>query len=102
MDIRKEKVAKQARQNTLHLGDFNASHERTLKTNAKVAANRRLYLDGYAKGYQGIPFESFTDLIENDGKMVQRKDHPGFKAGYNQGFVDRMKKEEGKNSHKTR
>ena len=82
----KDRIAKLAKETTLNYGEFLASKERTLKTNAKVAGNRKLYLDGLSKGLQGVPFDSFTDLIEYNGEMIQRKKHPGFKAGYNEGL----------------
>ena len=101
MEIRKEKIAKIAQQNNLRHDEFVASHERTLKTAAKEALNRKLYLDGYSKGLQGIPFDSFTDLIEYNGKKIKRKDHPGFTAGYEKGSALRFS-QEANNNHKTR
>lgn len=85
MKNRNDEIIKLARGTNLHFDEYQASKERTLKTNAKIARNRKLYLDGYSKGLQGISLESFTDLIEKDNEMIQRKDHPNFKAGYNAG-----------------
>ena len=66
-----------------------------------MASNRKLYLDGLSKGLQGVPFDSFTDLIEYNGEMIQRKMHPGFKAGYDKGLQKKNILEE-KGSNKTR
>ena len=95
----KDRIAKLAKETRLNYGDFLASKERTLKSDAKVAANKKLYLDGYRKGLQGVPFDSFTDLIEYNGEMIQRKDHPGFKAGYIKGLNEI---ENNNINHKTR
>ena len=96
------RIEKLARQTTMHFDEYEASKERTLKSNAKVAANQKLYLDGYAKGLKGVPLESFTDLVEENGKIIQRKDHRNFKAGYARGLQELKNQLEINNSHKTR
>ena len=93
------KIAKLARESNLHHNDYVESYERKLKTDAKLASNRKLYLDGYRKGLQGIPFESFTDLIEYNGEKIQRKNHPGFEAGYIKGLNDLAKIENNNNNN---
>ena len=98
----KDRIAKLAKEGALNYGEFLASKERTLKTNAKIAANKKLYLDGYRKALQDIPFESFTDLIEYNGEMIQRKNHPGFAAGYEKGLKERISLEKSDNNYKTR
>ena len=84
----KERIAKLAKESTLNYGEFLASKERTLKTNAKIAANRKLYLDGLRKALQNVPLESFTDLVDENGVMVQRQEHRSFKAGYKAGMEE--------------
>ena len=94
-----QKTAKEA---LIHFDVSEAARERTLKANAKLAANQKLYLDGYRKGLLGVPLESFTDLVEENGKMIQRKDHRNFKAGYLQGCKELASKVEENNNHMTR
>ena len=83
-----ERIKKAARKARMEHDLYDASFERKLKTDAKVANNRKLYLDGYRKGLQEVPLESFSDLVEENGKMVQRKDHRSFKAGYLRGLEE--------------
>ena len=85
MKIDERRIAREVRDANIHFDEYEASKERTLKTNAKVARNNKLYLDGYRKGLLGVPLESFSDLVEENGKLVQRKDHRNFKAGYARG-----------------
>ena len=91
MKERKEKIAKLARETTLNYGDFLASKERTLKTYNTVKNYRVLFLDGYRKGLQNAPLENFTDLVEENGKMVQRKNHRSFLGGYKKGLEEGQK-----------
>ena len=98
----KELTAKYARKARLNHDIYETSVERTLKTASKVASNRKLYLDGYSKGLQEVPLESFSDLIEENGKMVQRKDHRSFKAGYLRGYEDIIIQKNSVNNNKTR
>lgn len=88
MKDEQRQVRKSASQARLHFDEHEASMERRLKADAKMAANQKLYLDGYRKALLGVPLESFTDLVEENGVMVQRKDHRNFKAGYTNGVRD--------------
>ena len=102
MEIDSRKVAKLVREANIHHDEYDASMERTLKTNAKVASNQKLYLDGYSKGLKGVPLESFTDLVEENGKIIQRKDHRNFKAGYARGQQELENQMSLNTAHKTR
>ena len=102
MEIDKRKITKMAREANMHHDEYTASMERTLKTNAKVAANQKLYLDGYSKGLKGVPLESFTDLVEENGKIIQRKDHRNFRAGYLHGLEELKNQVKTDIEHKTR
>lgn len=98
----KELMVRAARKARLHHDEFEASVERSLQTNAKIAANRKLYQDGYDKGIKAIPLDNFSDLVEQNGKMVQRKDHRSFKAGYLRGYEELIIRQNSINNNKTR
>ena len=102
MEIDSRKIAKYVREANIHHDEYDASHERTLKTNAKLASNQKLYLDGYAKGLKGVPLDSFTDLVEENGRLIQRKDHRNFKAGYARGLEELQNQLAYNNQRKTR
>ena len=88
MKDEQRQIRKSAGQARLHFDEQEASMERRLRTDAKVAANQKLYLDGYRKGLLGIPLENFTDLVEENGVKVERKNHRNFKAGYANGVKE--------------
>lgn len=98
----KELMTRSARRARLYHDEYDASIERSLKTNAIVAANRKLYQDGYDKGLKAVPLENFSDLVEQNGKMVQRKDHRSFKAGYLRGYEELIIRQNSVNNNKTR
>ena len=102
MKVSKEKIAKLARESLLHHDDYTAAKERTLKSNAKVAAYNKLYWDGYRKALIDVPLESFTDLVEENGEMIPRKNHRNFKAGYKAGLEKKKAELENMKNNKTR
>lgn len=66
-----------------HLNDIKEASERNLASINKARENNKLYLEGYRAGLRGeLPLESFTKLVQENGKEVQMKDHRNFKAGY--------------------
>ena len=60
--------------------------ERTLKTMNKVRENNRLYNEGKKLALAGGDINTAIELVEENGKMISKKDHRNFKAGYMEGL----------------
>lgn len=77
------------REANLHINDIKESRERSLASFNKSRENQKLYLEGYSAGLRGEQsLESFVELVPENDKMVQKKDHRNFKAGYLAGQKD--------------
>ncbi len=82
----KSEIIKTVKGANMHFDEYEAAKERKLASFNKSRENNKLYLAGYSAGLKGeAPLESFVELVEENGKMVQMKDHRNFKAGYLRG-----------------
>ena len=89
MKDRKTEIVRMAQEATLNRGDTFANKEKALKSFSKARDNTNLYWEAYHIGKKGeFPLEFFTQLIPENDKMVQKKDHRNFKAGYMAGQKD--------------
>ena len=76
-------LIKKQRETNVHMDDIKEATERKLASFSKVRDNQKLYLEGYRAGLEGKqPLDSFVELIPENDKMVQKKDHRNFKNGY--------------------
>jgi hypothetical protein len=86
MKNRKEEIIKTVKGANMHFDEYEASKERKLASFNKSRENNKLYLEGYSAGLKGeYPLEYFAELILENDKVVQKKDHRNFKAGYIRG-----------------
>ncbi len=58
----------------------------TLKTFNKIRENNKLYQEGMALGANGGNLEEATELVEENGIEIPKKEHRNFKAGYKRGL----------------
>ena len=101
MKNQKGEIIKTVKGANMHFDEYEAAKERKLASFNKSRENNKLYLEGYSAGLKGeLPLESFVELIPENGKMVQKKDHRNFKAGYIRGQEEVNAKLN--NSHKSR
>ena len=71
------------REKNLHMDDIKEAAERKLASLNKSRENQKLYLEGYRAGLEGKQtLDSFVELVPENDKMVQKKDHRNFKNGY--------------------
>ena len=101
-------MIKLARSGNMYHDEYEASKERTLKSMDKVRRYDQLYHDGYSLGASGGVLDDQTELVEENGKMIPKKDHRNFKAGYKKGLevfkirVNALKNNNQGDIHKTR
>ena len=59
-----------------------ASEENTLKSMNKARENNKLYSEGKLLAMTGGDINSANELVYENEKMIPKKDHRNFKAGY--------------------
>ena len=59
-----------------------ASEENTLKSMNKARENNKLYSEGKLLAMTGGDINSANELVYEKEKMIPKKDHRNFKAGY--------------------
>lgn len=77
MEISKDKVNIQRRNDRLHFDEFEASYDRKLKTANKARNNRQLFLEGLAWCHDG---NNLNDAV------TEKKENISFKRGYEEGL----------------
>ena len=76
-------LMKRQRETNVHMDDIKEAAERKLASFNKTRENQKLYLEGYRAGLEGKQtLDSFVELVQENDKMVQKKDHRNFKNGY--------------------
>jgi hypothetical protein len=82
----REEMINLARKAKIYHDEYDAGRERTLKTMDKARRYDQLYHDGYSLGAAGGSIDGETELVEENGKMIPKKEHRNFKAGYKKGL----------------
>ena len=76
-------LMRRQRETNVHMDDIKEAAERKLASFNKTRENQKLYLEGYRAGLEGKQtLDSFVELVQENDKMVQKKDHRNFKNGY--------------------
>lgn len=66
--------------------DMDAGLDNKIRANVKNRRNNELYNEGFKAGINGmLELEDFVELVEENDKMVPKKDHRNFKAGFANG-----------------
>ena len=88
MKDRNDELIQIARDGNRYTNDYSESTERTLRQLHNNRIRDNLYHEGYALGRCGGNIEEITEMIELDGKMVEKRTNGSFKGGYKLGLED--------------
>jgi len=88
MEIGKDRLNAQIRNDRLHLDEYEATYNKRLKTADKTRKSRQLFLEGFAWCHSGKNLDEATETVEVDGTTIAKKDVLNFKRGYEEGAYE--------------